>query len=66
MREIELTERHERFIETLISDGRFADASEVIMAGLRLVELRDAEDRARIDSLRSGVYSAAAGAVQRE
>ena len=33
MGEIELTERHDRFIEALISDGSFADASEVVMAG---------------------------------
>jgi antitoxin ParD1/3/4 len=61
--EIDLTERHERFIEALISAGSFADASEVVMAGLRLLERRDAEDQARINSLRSG---ADAGAFQGE
>ena len=59
LREIQLTERHDRFIEALISDGSFADASKVIMAGLRLLERRDAEDQARIDGLRNGPLSAA-------
>ena len=54
LQEIDLTERHDQFIDQLIDAGSFADASEVVTAGLRLLAQRDAEDRARIEGLRSG------------
>lgn len=41
----------DRFVETKISQGRYKNASEVIRAGLRLLE----EDESRIAALKSAI-----------
>ena len=51
-RNVNLTEHFDRFIETGITSGRFSNASEVVREGLRLLEQREQEDRARIEWLR--------------
>ena len=51
-RNIVLTDRQEKLVERLVSSGRYQNASEVLRDGLRLIEARDAEDRARILALR--------------
>ena len=51
-RNLVLTEHQTEFIERLVASGRYQNASEVLRDGLRLVEHRDAEDRARIKALR--------------
>jgi len=51
-RNIVLTDRQEKLVERLVSSGRYQNASEVLRDGLRLIEVRDAEDRARILALR--------------
>ena len=51
-RNVVLTDRQESMIERLVEDGRYQNASEVLREGLRLLELRDAEDQARIAALR--------------
>ena len=51
-RNLVLTERQAEFVERLVASGRYQNASEVLRDGLRLVEHRDAEDRARIKALR--------------
>ena len=51
-RNVNLTEHFDRFIETGITSGRFSNASEVVREGLRLLEQREQEDKARIDWLR--------------
>jgi antitoxin ParD1/3/4 len=43
-RNVVLTEYQEKVIETLVSSGRYQNASEVLREGLRLVEQRAAED----------------------
>lgn len=46
-------DRHqEKLIEGLVSSGRYQNASEVLREGLRLVERRESEDKARLKSLR--------------
>ncbi len=52
-RNVNLTEHFDRFIESGIASGRFSNASEVVREGLRLLEQREQEDRARIEWLRS-------------
>jgi antitoxin ParD1/3/4 len=42
-------------IEELVESGRYQNASEVLRDGLRLVESRHAEERARIKALREAV-----------
>ncbi len=50
---ISLTDHFDRFVERSIRDGRFADASEVVRAGLQLLELREREEAARMAALKA-------------
>ena len=52
-RNVNLTEHFDRFIETGITSGRFNNASEVVREGLRLLEQREREDKAKIEWLRA-------------
>ena len=47
-----LTDHQERLVERLVSSGRYQNASEVLREGLRLVESREAEEKARLKALR--------------
>jgi antitoxin ParD1/3/4 len=63
-RNISLTEHFDAFLERNIRTGRFAIASEVVRAGLYLLELREREEEAR----RAALQAAAAegfGALDR-
>ncbi|MBL8268548.1 type II toxin-antitoxin system ParD family antitoxin [Steroidobacter sp.] len=51
-RNVVLTDHQEKLIEGLVSSGQYQNASEVLREGLRLIERRDAEDKARIKNLR--------------
>ena len=51
-RNVNLTEHLDRVIEEGITSGRFSNASEVVREGLRLLEQREQEDKARIEWLR--------------
>jgi antitoxin ParD1/3/4 len=55
---VNLTDHYDSFIETSISEGRFANASEAVRAGLNLLERQDAEDRAKLAWLRSAAKDA--------
>lgn len=52
-RNVNLTERFDRFIEAGITSGRFSDASEAVGEGLRLLEEREEEDKAKLEWLRA-------------
>src|ERR1019366_9265546 len=52
-RNVNLTEHFDRFIESGITSGRFSNASEVVREGLRLLEQREQEDKAKIEWLRA-------------
>jgi len=54
-RNVVLTDRQEEFIERLVASGRYQNASEVLREGLRLVERREAEEKARLTALRAAV-----------
>jgi antitoxin ParD1/3/4 len=43
-RNINLTEHFDNFVENLVSAGRFKNASEVMRAGLRMLEQQSRED----------------------
>jgi len=44
IRNVQLPERSDEFIETALRSGRFGNASEIVIEGLRLLEERGAED----------------------
>ena len=54
-RNINLTDHFDRFIEAEIKSGRYLNASEVVRDGLRLMERRKREERAKLTWLRSAV-----------
>ena len=54
-RNVNLTDHFDRFIEAGVASGRFSNASEVVREGLRLLEQREQEDRAKLKWLRAAV-----------
>ena len=52
-RNVNLTEHFDRFIDAGINSGRFSNASEVVREGLRLLEQRELEDKAKLKWLRA-------------
>ncbi len=64
-RNVVLTEQQAVMIERLVHSGRYQNASEVLRDGLRLVQHREAEDKARLAALRQaasvGLQDFAAG-----
>lgn len=52
-RNVNLTEHFDRFVEAGVTAGRFSNASEVVREGLRLLEQREQEDKAKIEWLRA-------------
>jgi antitoxin ParD1/3/4 len=57
-RNVNLTEHFDRFIKTGIKSGRFSNASEVVREGLRLLEQREQEYKARLQWLRGAAKEA--------
>lgn len=51
-RNVVLTDHQARFVEQLVTSGRYQNASEVLREGLRLVERRESEDDLRLAALR--------------
>ena len=54
-RNVVLTAHQTSFVEQLVGSGRYQNASEVLREGLRLVEMREAEEIARLEALRTAV-----------
>ena len=52
-RNVNLTPHFDNFIDASIASGRFSNASEIVREGLRLLEQREQEDKARLDWLRA-------------
>jgi antitoxin ParD1/3/4 len=52
-RNVNLTQHYDRFVEGQIVSGRFKNASEVMRAGLRLLEQQTAEDAEKLAALRA-------------
>lgn len=51
-RNVVLTDYQAALVEQLVASGRYQNASEVLRDGLRLIESREAEDKARLKALR--------------
>ncbi len=54
-RNVNLTDHFDKLIETGVASGRYGNASEMVREGLRLLEQREEEDRAKLEWLRSAV-----------
>ena len=54
-RNISLTDHLDRFVETQVGSGHYGNASEVVREGLRLMECREREERAKLKWLRGAV-----------
>ena len=54
-RNINLTEHFDRLIKTEVASGRYGNASEVVREGLRLMERRKEQDRAKLKWLRGAM-----------
>lgn len=52
-RNINLTEYYDTFVQEQIASGRYQNASEVMRAGLRLLESQATEEQERLQMLRS-------------
>jgi antitoxin ParD1/3/4 len=50
---VNLTEHYSEFLDHLIASGRYKNASDVLRAGLRLLEQRTTEDEQRLAVLRN-------------
>ena len=68
-RNVVLTDRQADLVEKLVESGRYQNGSEVLRDGLRLLEQREAEDRAKLKALRAaakiGLDDIAAGRFRR-
>jgi len=51
-RNVVLTGHQEDMIDRLVTSGRYQNASEVLREGLRLIELREAREAAKLQALR--------------
>ena len=54
-RNINLTPKMDRFVDTKIRSGQYANASEVLRAGLRALDQAEREDQARLEAIRAAV-----------
>jgi antitoxin ParD1/3/4 len=54
-RNVHLTEHFDNFIEIGVQSGRFSNASEVVREGLRLLEQRQEEEKAKLAWLQGAI-----------
>lgn len=54
---VSLGSHFEQFINSSIAQGRYKNASEVIRAGLRLLEEEDEEHRLKVQALKEAIYA---------
>lgn len=54
-RNVVLTDHQAELVERLVASGRYQNASEVLREGLRLIEARDANEKARREALLAAV-----------
>jgi antitoxin ParD1/3/4 len=52
---VSIGERWENFVETVVKEGRYGSASEVVREGLRLVEEREAKLKALRDEIDAAI-----------
>lgn len=56
-RNINLTQQMDKFVETKIRKGEYANASEVLRAGLRALEKSEREDEIKLQVLREALIA---------
>ena len=56
-RNVVLTEHRSAFITSLVSSGRYQNASEVMRERIRLVERQEAENEARLEAMRNAAHA---------
>jgi antitoxin ParD1/3/4 len=56
-RNINLTPKMDRFVDAKIRSGQYANASEVLRAGLRALELGEREEQAKLNAIRAAVQA---------
>ena len=56
-RNINLTDQLDRFVDKRIRNGQYANASEVVRAGLRALEQDEKEDKAKLEALRAALQA---------
>ncbi len=56
-RNINLTPEMDRFVDAKIQSGQYANASEVLRAGLRALDEDDKENQARLEALRTAIQA---------
>lgn len=54
-RNVVITDHQAKLIDQLISEGSYQNGSEVLREGLRLVEARRAEEKAKLKALREAI-----------
>jgi antitoxin ParD1/3/4 len=54
-RNVVLTKQQADLVEALVRSGRYQNASEVLRAGLRLLERREAQEDAKLEALRQAL-----------
>ncbi len=54
-RNVVITDHQAKLIDRLVASGRYQNASEVLRAGLRLLERDDADHEAKLAALRAAV-----------
>lgn len=54
-RNINLTSHYDAYVSQALASGRYKNASEVVRAGLRLLERQEAEDAAKLEALRQAI-----------
>jgi antitoxin ParD1/3/4 len=54
-RNVNLTSQMDRFVADRIKSGQYANASEVVRAGIRALERDEQHDRARLAALRTAI-----------
>jgi len=59
-RNVVLTEQQAALVEALVGSGRYQNASEVLRDGLRLLQRREDEERAKLEALRGALDEAEA------
>lgn len=65
-RNVHLTDHFDNFIEAGVQSGRFSNASEVVREGLRLLEQRQEEEKAKLAWLRGAIQEGADAAERGE
>ena len=62
-RNVNLTDELERFVQAKIESGRYENASEVVRAGLRMLEREEQEYEVKLAALRAAIDNGDASGV---